>query len=120
MEEQAIFVLHVFLGIVYLITAWRIWQDPKGWSQLLLPWARKLLPTDPVLALQSTAGFDAILGIWLITGLFVWVAAILSILHMLQVLITTGLTGPEYRDIAILGASIALLLLTLPPGIIGS
>ena len=118
MEPLAEYILRISLGVVYLITAYYIFQDPKKWGEMLLPWARKLLPTAPDTALKATGVFDTILGFWLLSGLFLWIAAILSILHMIQILITTGITGPQYRDIGILGASLALLLLSLPQGII--
>lgn len=113
MESWVILSLRITLGIVFIITGYRIFQDPLSWGESVKPWAKALLPTSLKTAMYSTAVYDVIIGIWLLSGFFVWIPALLAAIHMVQIIISVGIEGPEYRDIGLFGASIALLLLTM-------
>lgn len=107
-------ILRLSLALVFLLTSWHIFRNPKEWSKYIKPWERKLIVIDPVLFMKLTGWFDATVGLLLLTPWLTWMFALIAALHMVTVVISVGIKGPEYRDVAILGACIALFFLTLP------
>jgi uncharacterized membrane protein YphA (DoxX/SURF4 family) len=117
MIPLGISVLRLTLAIIFLLTAWKITKDPKGWSKYIKPWEKKFIMMDPVQFMKFNGGLDFLIGLLLLTPWFTWLIALVAAFHMLTVLVSVGIKGPEYRDTAILGASLALFFLTLPPSI---
>ncbi len=115
MNRTALLVLRLGLGITYVWTGILILLHTQAWAGLMQPWAMDLLPVAPETALLSTGVLDIGIGILLLLGIWTWIAAGLSALHLLSVLIVTGITDVTVRDIGLLAASITLMLLTLPP-----
>lgn len=54
-----------------------------------------------------------VVGVWLIVGGWVWLPAMLAALHLVQVLVTTGINGGQYRDLGLLGGALALMILAV-------
>jgi len=62
--------------------------------------------------MQATAVLDIAIGVCLALNIFVPLAALLGALHLVSVLIVTGITGITVRDLGLLGAASALFLET--------
>lgn len=105
--------LQISLGITFVITGFMIARDPLIWGKSVKPWAKKLVPLPLKTAMLITAVFDGIVGMWLLTGWFLPVSSALALLHLIQVLVMTGINGPQYRDIGLLGGSIALFIIAV-------
>jgi hypothetical protein len=62
----------------------------------------------------GTAILDIIIGSLLLIDSFVWLAALVGAIHIIIVLVVSGITDITVRDIAILAAAIALMADSLP------
>lgn len=118
-DELAYTILRLSLGVTFLFTGYFILKHTKEWTGFIKPWAEKLLPVSKESAMKTTAYYDLFNGLWLLSGIFTWWAALFAALHMIQVLVIAGVDDTTYRDIAILGASIALMLYSTQPGFLG-
>jgi len=87
-------------------------QHPEAWANFLMDWFVKILPFSPVALLQLTAYLDMALGILLLLNLFTPYVGIIGALHMIAILISSGVTDITIRDVAIAGACFALFLET--------
>lgn len=114
METIAYSILRIGLASTFLITGIFILISEDKWVHMIQPWAEKFIIGGKRNAMITTAFFDLFLGLWLFSGLFTWIAALLAALHLIQVLITAGITHETYRDIGLLTASITLLLISIP------
>src|SRR3989338_9854722 len=107
-------VLRIGMGITFFWIGILIWKDPAGWGGFLQPWALKLLimPIEQVMAI--TAVSDIILGILLLTNAWTFLASSIASIHLLVILITSGINEVTVRDIGLLGGSIALAVSSWP------
>jgi len=104
------------LALTYLGMGTMIFLYPGHFLSLLLPWVHDLVsPEWLTWSIITTGIFDVALGIWLLTPLATWIAGLVSALHLLQVLATTGINIETVRDIGLLFASIVLTMLAHPP-----
>ena len=110
MNKNALLVLRLGLAITFLWVGVLILQSPEAWASYMQPWAAALLPVPAVPAIQATAILDLAIGLFLLVGIFTPLASLLAALHMLSVLIVTGINDVTVRDIGLLGASTALFL----------
>lgn len=95
-----------------------ILQDPVGWGAMLQPWAAALVPGSLTAVMRQTGVLDIAVGLFLLSPRTAWAAALVGAVHVLIVLITTGINVITIRDVAILGASAALFLETVPPALV--
>lgn len=114
MESLAFLILRIGLGITFCLTGYYILSDKTHWTGMISPWVRKVLPIDPARLMIVVGIYDIFNGLWLLAGIYVWLAALLAALHLIQVLIAVGVTDVTYRDIGLLCASIALTLASWP------
>lgn len=77
-------------------------------------WATRLLPFGVESVMLTTGVLDIVIGTLLALGIVIPLAALIGALHIAVVLVTTGITDITVRDIAILAASLALALESLP------
>ncbi len=101
--------LRVGLGITFLSVGVLILRHPDAWGGLLQPWAAGLLPVPLAQAMVATGLLDAAVGLFLLAGIGVWVAALVGMLHLFVVLLTVGVNDVTVRDVGLLMASAALL-----------
>ena len=78
------------------------------------PWALSLLPVPLMQVMMATAIFDMTVGILLLLNLLVWIVSFVAALHVISVLVVSGITDITVRDIAILYCAVALFIDTLP------
>jgi cytochrome c-type biogenesis protein len=75
-------------------------------------WFANLLPFDVTTYIQLQGGLEILLAVAFITGFFIRPAAFLSALEMLGILILYGIDAVTFRDLAIIGGSLALFFET--------
>lgn len=115
------YILRVSLGAMYLYSGFDLVMNPTGWY-----WALRPLP-DFILNLIELVGKDNFLIIqggveilfaivflcWFVPKIFVKLASSLSSVQMILILTMVGVTGDTFRDIGILGASLALFFMLI-------
>ncbi len=114
MKKTSFHILRVGLAITFIWIGILIIKNPEAWGGYLQPWAVGLLPTPIAQAMIGTALLDIAIGVLLLFNSFVWLAALVGAIHILIVLIVSGITDITVRDIAILAAAMALMVDSLP------
>lgn len=114
MHKFSFHVLRVATAITFIWIGILILKSPESWGGYLEPWAVNLLPVSVTTALVATAFVDIAIGVLLLIDWYAWVAALVASIHLLVILITSGITDITVRDIAILGGTIALFAETMP------
>lgn len=114
MKQVSIHILRVGLAITFLWIGFSILREPVAWGGYLQPWALKLLPIPLPQAMMGTAVLDIALGVLLLSGVFTFFAALAGALHIVLVLIVSGITDITARDIGLLAGMMALTLNSLP------
>lgn len=108
------YILRIGLAITFIWIGVFIYRDPVSWGSFLKPWAASLLPISLKTAMFGTAALDIAIGLTLLAGYFVWLAGGIAALHILVVIITTGINAITVRDIGLLAATIVLSLIYWP------
>jgi hypothetical protein len=60
--------------------------------------------------MQATALYDIAVGVWLFIGVPLWIPALLAAIHLVLVLVVSGIMSPSYRDVGLLAMAVALVL----------
>jgi hypothetical protein len=108
------------LGLMYLYSGYDLFMNPKGWY-----WAVRPVPQAIQDILVNPIGIDNFLKIQglgeiaLAVAMLAWffprwvlkIAAVLSVIEMAAILLMTGIDAVTFRDIGLLGASNALLIM---------
>src|SRR3989344_2024830 len=102
MRELPFHVLRIGLGATFLWIGIMIFRHPEAWGGYMQPWAFRLLPVPLAQAMLGTAFLDMALGILLLLNLFVWFAALAGAMHLIIVLVISGVTDITVRDIGLL------------------
>lgn len=111
--------LRLGLGIMYLYSGYDLMLNPKAWIWAVPGWFSKIvtffMPLDSYLRLQGAGEF--IIGIlflvWFLDRRWLKIVSILAVIELAGILVFTGIGPITFRDIGLLGAAIALFLLTL-------
>lgn len=114
LNQQALHVLRVGLGITFLWIGVLIFRDPEFWSGFLQPWVANLLPISVESAMISTAILDVLVGLLLLVDVLTLVAALVATIHLTIVLITVGIDVVTVRDIGLLAGTLALVWARAP------
>lgn len=107
-------IIRVGLGVTFLWIGLLIFKNPEAWGNFLEPWALALLPVPLKEAMIGTALLDVVIGALLIADSFVWIASALAAMHLLIILIVSGITEITSRDIGLLAAALALFFNYFP------
>lgn len=118
MSKTSFHILRVGLAITFLWIGILIFKQPEAWAGYIAPWAAGLLPIPIEQAMAGTAILDIAIGILLLFDYFVWLAALVGAIHLIIILIVSGITDITVRDIGILAAIIAIMVESLPGNII--
>lgn len=118
MKDASYHTLRVGLAITFLWVGILIFQSPEAWGGYIQPWAYDLLPLGGKEIMLTTAVFDVIVGFLLLIDSYLWIATLLASLHLIVVLVVSGITEVTVRDIAILTGSIALFIESIPESIV--
>ncbi|MDP3985175.1 MAG: hypothetical protein Q8P82_00265 [bacterium] len=114
MQKISLHILRIGLAITFLWIGVAILRFPESWGQYLQPWAKDLLFIPLRQAMLLTGALDIIIAAILLSNRMVWFAALAGVVHIITVLVGSGVTDITIRDIGLLGASAALLIETLP------
>lgn len=110
--------LRLGLGLMYLYSGYDIYQYPKAWTWAIPYWFRQavevVMNIETYLVIQGIG--EIILGLlflaWFSGRWGLRVAALFSTIEMAGILLFTGVTSTTFRDIGLLGASFALMIIS--------
>ena len=118
MKRASFHILRVGLAITFLWIGVLIIRNTEAWSGYLQPWAAGLLPVPLAQAMIVTAVLDIAIGIFLLINFLPWLVALIGAVHLVIILIVSGITDITARDIGILAGMLALMIDSSPPLII--
>lgn len=112
--------LRIGLGLMYIYSGVDILRHPSAWLwavRLLPDWLEvipKLIGPERFLFLQGLGEiFLAFLLLaWFLPRKFLFAGAVITTLEMAGILLFVGLDAVTFRDIGLLGASVALVLMS--------
>jgi len=107
-------ILRISLAITFLWIGILILQNPIGWGAYILPWAENLLPASIEVTMYGAGILDVIIGILLLLNIFTWATSLIAILHLVIILIVSGINAITVRDIGLIGALVALAIHARP------
>ncbi|MFA4845228.1 MAG: hypothetical protein WC654_01580 [Patescibacteria group bacterium] len=113
-QKIAYSVLRVTLGITFIWVSVMIFQEPVFWSGFIDPWAASLIPIDLETMMKITAGLDLLIGLLLIADKWTWMVSLIASVHLLTILIGSGIDTITVRDIGLFGAAAALTIIAAP------
>lgn len=102
------------LAITFLWIGVLVFQDPASWGSYIQPWAVQLLPATVFSTMIGVAILDVLVGLFLLFDVLTWVAAFVGAVHILLVLVASGITDITIRDVGLLTGSLALCFEGLP------
>ncbi|HZZ99576.1 MAG TPA: DoxX family membrane protein [Candidatus Paceibacterota bacterium] len=108
-------IIRIGLGLTFIGVGFFVLQDPQSWGSLLQPWALNIVGSGLIAAMIVTAIADIIIGVALLAGVWIWLAALLGVVQLVVVFITSGINSITIRDVGLLFAMFALMLESLPP-----
>ncbi len=110
LQRLAPMVLRLGLVVLFLWFGFSQILAPENWISWVPEWAATMLGMDPKIIVLLNGGFEAVLGIVLLLGLFVrWVALLLA-LHLLVIAYEIGYNDIGVRDFALAVSCFALAL----------
>lgn len=112
-------VLRLGLGLTYLYSGFQLFSQPGLWRSFLPIWYANfidgILPVETYLRLQGVT--EVVMGLlflaWFSGGWGVRIAAAYMVLEMAFILAFTGIDLITFRDIGLLAAALALLIITI-------
>lgn len=109
--KNARLALQVALAFVFLYAAYSSWTDPQDWTFYVPTFLTGALSALTVLKLL--AAYEAVLGLWLLTGKYLKFSSLLSALTLFGIVVMTPSQFLiTFRDVGLALASIALFLLS--------
>lgn len=113
-KKYALMSLRISLGITFFWIGILILQNPLVFAGYMQPWAAKLLPVPAEQALTTTGVLDMVIGLMLLFNWQTYIAAGLAAIHLVTVLIVSGIDSVTIRDVGLIGASTSLFFDTAP------
>lgn len=118
MNKSALTILRIALGITFMWIGILIIQNPEAWGGYIQPWAAKLLPLPIKEMMVGTGVLDIVIGFLIVTNILTWLAGLVGAIHLVIVLITSGIDAITVRDIGLLGAAVAVSLSVWPKNLV--
>lgn len=111
--------LRIGLGIMYLYSGYDLFVKPYHWYGFVPQWFSQMVTqitaVDNYLRIQGIG--EALIGVlllaWFLPRVFVRIASLLTIFEMGLILLFVGIDPITFRDIGLLGAALALVVLSL-------
>lgn len=113
MNKTPFLILRIGLAVTFLWIGVLILKQPEAWGGYLQPWAAELLPVPIEQAMMGTAVMDIIIGAMLLFSPLVGIAALVGSIHLIVILVMSGITDITVRDIGILAGTLAIMADTL-------
>lgn len=118
MKKASFHILRIGMAVTFLWIGVLILRNPGAWGGYLRPWAAGLLPIPIAQVMIGTAILDIVIGFFLLINFLPWTAALVDSVHLLVIMITSGITDITVRDIGLLAGILALVIDSpLPPAI---
>ena len=115
MRKSGFHVLRVGIAVTFLWIGILIFKNPEAWGTgFIQPWAAGLLPIPIREAMISTAILDIVIGVALLIDTLTWLAGAVGSIHLIIVLIVSGINEITVRDIGLLSATLALFAHSIP------
>ena len=114
MTKSSFHILRVGIAITFLWIGILIFREPELWGSFLQPWALGLMIIPLKQAMIATAVLDIAIGFFLLIDYFVWLAALFGSIHLIIVIVVSGINAVTVRDIGLLAATLALFMSSLP------
>ncbi len=109
--KLALFILRLGIATVFLYAAIAGYLQPQNWIGYLPQFLRNIFPSNVLL--MFFGAYEIILSIWLLWGKRVFLAALISALTLLGIIVTNiGALDIVFRDIAIFFAALSLAVST--------
>lgn len=108
MNKLGLWALRLGLAGTYLYSATHLIRGPLDWVGFLPEWLIGLLPVAPETYLMIQGGAELVFVLSFVSGFGIRWTAFLSALEMFGILAFYGIDNISFRDIAILGAALAL------------
>ncbi len=105
-------ILRYGLALTYLFSGYDLIAHPRTWSSFIPYWFANLLPVDVLTYIQFQGAIELLIALAFIFGILLRPAAFLSALEMVGILILYGIDAITFRDLAILGGSLAVFFWT--------
>ena len=114
--------LRVGLGLMYVYSGYDLFYHQKSWLWAVPQWFSQIV--SPVISIETFLRFQGIVEFLIAFLLLAWflgkwgvrIAVIFSTLEMAAILLFIGIDPITFRDIGLLGASSALLILSFQQG----
>lgn len=110
MRAASFHILRVGMAITFLWIGILILKDPQGWGGYMQPWLVNLLPFPLRHIMLSTAILDITIGALLLIDFLTWQAALIGSLHLVIVLIASGINAITVRDLGLLAGCLSLFI----------
>jgi len=101
-------VLRIILGATFVWIGTMVWREPLAWGGYIQPWALNLLVGPLERVMLTTAIVDILIGLLLIFNRLTWLATAIASVHLIVILITSGINEATVRDIGILAGTVAI------------
>lgn len=111
-QKLSFFILRLGLAATYIYSGLDLILNPVNWIAFLPSWFSQLLPVSSVTYLQLQGGLELLLALGLIFGIKLRLVSLISVLEMVAILGLYGFDRVTFRDLAILGGSLAIFLST--------
>lgn len=114
MRKTAFYILRIGMGISFILISLLILKGPSIWGAYLAGWARDLIPFSIEATMTLVGIIDLIIGILFVFDILTWIAALVASIHIIIILITTGIDGIIVRDIGMLAGTLSIFAASVP------
>ena len=105
MKRLSFHFLRIGLAVTFLWIGVVILKNPEAWSGYLQPWAVGLIPIPLAQAMIGAAILDITIGALLLINFLPWLIALVGSIHLVIILIVSGITDITVRDIGLFGGN---------------
>jgi uncharacterized membrane protein YkgB len=110
-KHASFHILRIGMAVTFLWIGLLMFQDPTYWAGFL---PEMLIKNDPMLFVYIAAGIDVVIGLLLLFDHWVFWIASFAALHLLGILIISGIDIVTVRDIGLFAGALALMSHTWP------
>lgn len=114
MTKPAFIIIRIGLSITFFWIGVMILRQPEAWIGYIPMWTRAYLPVSVEEALFWNGLFDCAIGLFFLANWFTWIIAFIAAMHLIIILVLTGVDDITVRDIGLLGAALGLMVETIP------
>lgn len=111
-QKTSFLILRLGLAATYIYSGLDLILHPRAWIIFVPSWFNDLLPVSTLTYLQFQGAVELMLAAGFIFGIGLRAVSFISALEMLAILLFYGFDGVTFRDLAILGGSLAVFVST--------